>query len=192
MLIRPDVFAAIKAGAIDRQFRRWTRPTVKAGGTLTNEWGVLSIDAVEPIELADVTPEDLRGAGVGALDELESSLAPVGQLYRVRLHYAGEDPRIALRAKLPDEEEVAMLVAKLARLDGEEPWTAATLALIAEFPGKRAASLAKRAGMDQLPFKVRVRKLKALGLTESLDIGYCLSPRGDALLDALRERASPR
>jgi hypothetical protein len=37
-------------------------------------------------------------------------------------------------------------------------------------------------GMDQLSFKVRVRKLKGLGLTESLEIGYRLSPRGVALL----------
>jgi hypothetical protein len=27
-----------------------------------------------------------------------------------------------------------------------------------------------------------VRKLKALGLTESLDVGYRLSPRGEALM----------
>ena len=29
-----------------------------------------------------------------------------------------------------------------------------------------------------------MRKLKALGLTESLEIGYRISPRGQALLDA--------
>jgi hypothetical protein len=32
--------------------------------------------------------------------------------------------------------------------------------------------------VDKLPFKLNVRKLKALGLTESLEIGYRLSPRG--------------
>ncbi|RYE10344.1 MAG: hypothetical protein EOP22_04675 [Hyphomicrobiales bacterium] len=182
MLIRPETFAAIKAGDIDTQFRRWTRPTVKAGGTLTNEWGVLAIDLVEAIELDAVSADDLRRAGIGTREELASYLAPEGQLYRVRLHYAGEDPRLALREKLPDAAELAMLTAKLAKLDGKEPWTGATLALIAEFPEKRASSLAKRMGMDQLPFKVRVRKLKTLGLTESLEIGYRLSPRGAALL----------
>lgn len=182
MLIRPETFAQIKAGTIDTQFRRWTRPTVKAGGTLTNEWGVLAIDLVEPLDLADVSADDLRRAGIATLAELESYLVPEGQLYRVRLHYAGEDPRIALRAKLPDDTELAMLTAKLTKLDGAEPWTVATLSLIAEFPEKRASSLAKRMGMDQLPFKVRVRKLKGLGLTESLEIGYRLSPRGTALL----------
>lgn len=189
MLIRPETFAAIKAGTIDRQFRRWTKPTVKRGGTLTNEWGVLAIDAVEPIALTDVAADELPRAGVASLAELESYLAPEGQLYRVRVHYAGEDPRIALRAVVPDEAELAILTKKLTKLDGAEPWTQATMSLIAEFPEKRAASLARRMGMDQLPFKVRVRKLKALGLTESLEIGYRLSPRGAAVLAHLRSRA---
>jgi hypothetical protein len=182
MLIRPETFAAIKAGTIDRQFRRWTKPTVKTGGTLTNEWGVLAIDAVEPIALEEVTEGDARRAGTASVAELVSYLAPEGQLYRVRLHYAGVDPRIALREALPTDAELAVLAAKLTKLDGKEPWTVATMSLIAEFPEKRASSLAKRMGMDQLPFKVRVRKLKGLGLTESLEIGYRLSPRGAALL----------
>jgi hypothetical protein len=189
MLIRPDTFAAIKAGAIDTQFRRWTRPTVRTGGTLTNEWGVLAIDLVEPIELSDVNPDDLRRAGLGTVAELQSYLAPEGQLYRVRLHYAGEDPRIALREALPDAADLAVITARLARLDGKEPWTTATLSQIAEFPSKRAASLAKAMGADVHAFKVSVRKLKALGLTESLEIGYRLSPRGAAVLAHLRSKA---
>jgi hypothetical protein len=36
--------------------------------------------------------------------------------------------------------------------------------------------------MEMPPFKVNVRKLKALGLTESLEIGYRLSARGHAWL----------
>jgi hypothetical protein len=188
MLIRPETFAAIKAGTIDTQFRRWSRPTVKTGGTLTNEWGVLAIDAVEPVELADITDDDLHRCGTATRAELESYLAPEGQLYRVRLHYAGEDPRIALRESLPDESELAVLAKKLTKMDGAEPWTLTTLSLIEEFPDKRAASLAKKRGMDQLPFKVQVRKLKALGLTESLEIGYRLSPRGAATLAYVRSK----
>jgi hypothetical protein len=186
MLIRPETFAAIRAGTIDTQFRRWTRPTVKAGGTLTNEWGVLAIEAIEPVALSDIVSEDLRRAGIASLAELESYLAPEGQLYRIRLRYAGEDPRIALRDAVPDAAELAQLSARLAKLDGKDPWTMATLAMIAELPAKRASSLAKRMGMEQLPFKVRVRKLKGLGLTESLEIGYRLSPRGIGLLAHLK------
>ena len=188
MLVRPETFTAIKAGEVDTQFRRWTRPTVKSGGTLTTAWGVLAIDAVEPIALGDVTEDDLRRCGVVSLAELESFLAPEGQLYRVRLRYAGEDPRIALREVVPDDAELLVLAKKLAKMDGAEPWTVTTLSLIEEFPEKRAASLAKKRGMDQLPFKVQVRKLKALGLTESLEIGYRLSPRGAATLAYVRSK----
>ena len=69
MLIRPETFEAIKAGTIDRQFRRWTKPTVKTGGTLTNEWGVLAIDAIEPIDLSDITDDDLSRSGTASVAE---------------------------------------------------------------------------------------------------------------------------
>ena len=39
--------------------------------------------------------------------------------------------------------------------------------------------------LDKVKFKNNVRRLKALGLTESLEVGYRLSPRGAALLAAL-------
>jgi hypothetical protein len=59
------------------------------------------------------------------------------------------------------------------------------LELIAANPERRAGELAAEMGRERLPFKADVRKLKALGLTESLPIGYRLSPRGRALLDSL-------
>jgi hypothetical protein len=64
------------------------------------------------------------------------------------------------------------------------PWTRTVLELIQSAPGTRAADLAKRLGRETLPFKRDVRKLKELGLTESLEVGYRLSPRGAALLEA--------
>jgi hypothetical protein len=54
------------------------------------------------------------------------------------------------------------------------------LELIAENPGVRAPDLAARMGRETLPFKRDVRKLKELGLTESLEVGYRLSPHGRA------------
>ena len=36
--------------------------------------------------------------------------------------------------------------------------------------------------MEKMAFKRRIRMLKELGLTESLEVGYQLSPRGRALL----------
>jgi len=51
-------------------------------------------------------------------------------------------------------------------------------------PRTRAGDLAAGMGMERRALKGNVRKLKELGLTESLEVGYRLSPRGRALLRA--------
>ena len=73
----------------------------------------------------------------------------------------------------------------MARLDRAASWTRATLALIDAYPGVRAEDLAGRPGLDKARFKHRARRLKDLGLTESLPLGYRLSPRGAAVLAAI-------
>jgi predicted transcriptional regulator len=110
-------------------------------------------------------------------------------LYRIGVRLAGADPRVALRqnATLGDEE-AAQLERKLAAMGARSqdgPWAMAILQLIEKRPGVLAARLAKSIGMDTAVFKPRVRQLKELGLTESLEIGYRLSPRGTALLRRL-------
>ena len=57
--------------------------------------------------------------------------------------------------------------------------------LIEARPATLAADLATSVGRERAPFKNDVRKLKELGLTESLDVGYRLSPRGRAFLARL-------
>ena len=84
---------------------------------------------------------------------------------------------------------LAAIAGRLARLDRAAPWTRATLALIGAHPGVRAEDLARRQGLEKAPFKSRVRRLKELGLTESLAVGYRLSPRGTAVLHADRPPA---
>jgi predicted transcriptional regulator len=61
-------------------------------------------------------------------------------------------------------------------------WTYECLQAIADNPGKRAPDLAESFGRETAPFKRDVRKLKELGLTESLEIGYRLSKRGQQTL----------
>jgi hypothetical protein len=51
-----------------------------------------------------------------------------------------------------------------------------------------AADLAETLGRQRMPFKLDVRKLKELGLTESLRPGYRLSPRGESVLARMGER----
>jgi hypothetical protein len=185
MLISADDFEAIVSGRVDTAFRRWVRPTVKAGGTLTTAAGVLAIDAVDVVALNAVTAEDLKRAGFGGRDELDAMLGDrKGTLYRIRLRYLGEDPRVALResAALSDADAEAM-GQTLSRMDGANPWVRRTLMLIGERPGYPAQELADEIGVEKLKFKNNVRRLKALGLTESLEVGYRLSPRGQAWLD---------
>jgi hypothetical protein len=99
---------------------------------------------------------------------------------------------VALRASDElSEEELTYVLTRLGRLDKASKhgaWTLRTLALIEEHPGVRAIELATLEGRAKLDFKIDVRKLKALGLTESLPLGYQLSPRGQAVLDRARQR----
>ena len=43
MLFRQDVLRRIGEGEVTLAFRRWLRPTVRAGGTLRTRVGVLAI-----------------------------------------------------------------------------------------------------------------------------------------------------
>jgi hypothetical protein len=188
VLIRRDVLDRIVGGEVDLAFRRWKRPTLKAGGTLTTAAGVLAVDEVEVVDDSRITVDEARRAGYASVDALRKDLAQrsEGEVYRVRLHHAGDDPRIALRedANL-DADQLAAIAARLDRLDRArtEPWTRVVLELIRTHPAVRAPDLATSLGRETKNFKTDVRKLKALGLTESLLVGYRLSPRGEAFLD---------
>ena len=191
MMIRPDTLAAIKAGDVDLAFRRWDRPRVLVGTRLRTRVGLLEVTEVEQVTLSRITADDARRAGAASLAELKRMLDAKADrpVWRVGLRHAGADPREQLRATVPDAAELADLRARLDRLDRASaigPWTRATLDLIDERPTVRAPDLAASLGRDTPSFKRDVRKLKELGLTESLDIGYRLSPRGAAVVDAGR------
>lgn len=185
MLINADDFEAIAAGRFDTAFRRWVRPTVKAGGTLTTDAGVLAIDAVDVVALNGVTAEDLKRAGFETRSDLDAMLGSrEGTLYRIRLRYLGEDPRAALReSAVLSDAEADELAQTLGRMDGSTPWVRRTLELIGVEPGKSAHELATVLDLPQVKLKGNIRRVKALGLTESLPVGYRLSARGQAWLD---------
>ena len=191
MLFEQRLWAGLADGRVTVTFRRWRQPRARAGGRHRTPAGVLAIDAVAEVDPAAITEADARSAGFGSLAELLGRLDRHGQgaVYRVDFHHAGADPREALRQAddLPGEV-LAGLRARLARLDRASPagpWTEAALRLIGERPGVRAADLAAAAGRERHRFKTDVRKLKELGLTESLPIGYRLSARGRAVLGRL-------
>jgi len=185
MLLNRRTLDGIAAGEIDLAFRRWKRPTVKAGGTLRSRAGVLAFDVVEPTSERKISAEDARRAGFDSKAELLRSLRPDGRLYRIEFRRIGDDPRAALRERAEiTPAERAELDARLDRMDRARgaPWTRQVLRLIAKRPETHAEKLAASLGREKLPFKRDVRKLKELGLTESLLVGYRLSPRGRAYL----------
>lgn len=185
MLFKAGVLERIGRGEVTLAFRRWSKPTVKAGGTLRTSAGVLAIESVEAVDT--VSDADARAAGYASHADLLGDLRPEGVLYRIAFHVAGADPRKDLREnETLDAAEIAALNARLDALDRASPWTRLVLFMIAEEDGRMAADMAERLGMEKLALKRKIRQLKELGLTESLAIGYRLSPRGHAFVNANR------
>ena len=191
MLFKRAILDRIAAGSITLAFRRWRRPTVRAGSRLRTPLGVLAIEAVDPILVATITEDDAVRAGFPTRAALLAGMGGICaqdgyQLYRVSLRLAGPDARVALRGDAaPTDDAFAALCRSLARLDRASrhgAWTWSTLALIDANPGVKAADLAGRVGRDVAALKRDIRKLKELGLTESLAIGYRLAARGRACL----------
>jgi hypothetical protein len=191
MILTRDVLDGIERGTISCAFRRWRRPSVRSGGTLLTAAGQLQIREVAPVTAAEISENDAVRSGHQSRDALLAALdeRPDGELYRIEFGGLAADPRVALRTQATlSTAEVGALRAKLDRLDGAAPggaWTRRTLVAIRDHEGLRAADLCRLVGQERLPFKVNVRKLKTLGLTESLEVGYRVSSRGRALLAAL-------
>jgi hypothetical protein len=196
MLLRRAELDAIKAGHIDLAFRRWERPRLRQGTHMRTAIGLIEVNAVQQTAPEEVTDDEARRAGAASRDELLARLqrkTAEHPVYRIGLRFAGADPRVALRenSDLADDE-LEQVAARLDRLDQarDAPWTRAILTLIDEQPQTKAAELAEQTQRELHAFKRDVRKLKELGLTESLERGYRLSPRGRAVLEKLARTGS--
>jgi len=201
LLFKKPFHAGLASGAITLTFRRWQKPHVRPGGRYRcHPIGVLEVDAIELVTVEQITDDDARAAGFATRDALIvylAELGPVGPkttVYRVALHHGGDGDRVELA--LDDQlsaDDVAAITARLAKLDGRARWTAKTLAIIEREPRVAASKLAKQLRRETQPFKIDVRKLKKLGLTQSFEVGYEISPRGRAYLAAVaRPRAKRR
>lgn len=198
MLFKRRFHDGIRDGSLTLTFRFWRHARVRPGGRYRFGAGeVLEVDSVEAVELGSIGDREARRAGFPSAAELRRELergarrrlAPDEGVCRVSFHYVGEraDPRAALREDV-GEAALAEVRRKLERMDRRSrrgEWTRSMLSLIAARPRTAASRLAAEAGREVPAFKADVRKLKALGLTVSYEIGYELSPRGRALLAAL-------
>jgi hypothetical protein len=199
LLFKKPFFAGLQSGAITLTYRRWQKPHVRPGGRYRcHPIGVLEVDAVEMTTVAAITEADAARAGFASREVLVAYLAELGpiaedtELYRVELHHGGDGDRVevALETKLT-ADDVAIIEKKLAAMDKGGPWTKKTLAIIDKHPRVAASQLAKKLRRETLPFKVDVRKLKKLGLTQSFEVGYEISPRGRAFLAARGKKRTP-
>ena len=190
MLFTQRFWPGLADGSVTRTYRRWTRPQVVAGRDYRSPAGKLHVESIRLIDPDDIGDADAVAGGYADADALRADLrgedgAPV---YEIVFHRAGSDPRDALAADdALDDAAIADITRRLDRLDRASPhgaWTRAILDSIAANPAVRAGDLAASFGRDTPPFKLDVRKLKALGLTISLDVGYRLSDRGRAYLEA--------
>ncbi len=170
MFFKAHLHKGLADGTVTVAFRRWQRPRARPGARHRTPVGVLAIDTVTVVTVADITERDANQAGLPSrtalLEELDAYGA--GDLYRIDFHFAGRDPREDLReVDTLSDGDVADLTQRLARLDAGHggPWTMTLLRLIGERPHTRAADLAASLARDTASFKADVRKLKELGLT---------------------------
>jgi hypothetical protein len=182
VLFSADTWPGIADGSITVTYRRWKRPQAVVGRRYRTPVGFIVVDAVDVVDAEDVP------AGV----ELRSD--PTLPVTRIRFHRDGDDhdPRHALAHDT--DVDIDAVTRRLDRMDAASPhgpWTRATLELIAARPATRAADLAAALGRSRDDWKRDVRKLKELGLTLSLEVGYRISPRGEAYLRSYAERQCP-
>lgn len=183
MLFSADAWPGIAEGSITVTFRAWTRAQAKVGGNYRVAGMLIEATDVREVEIDEITDEDARRAGATDRAAMLARLGSADTVWRIDFVYRGPDDRIARRNDT-SADDITTVIARLSRLDRNGAWTRSTLQLIERYPGVVSTTLARHVNQDRAAFKINVRKLKELGLTESLDIGYRLSPRGEAVLRA--------
>jgi hypothetical protein len=182
----------IVTGDIRCTVRIWQRPHVKVGGRYALGGGAIVVDKIQETRLDDITATLARRCGFESLVDLMkvAKHGPGERVFVIDFHYDGKaGARPEPEAGVVSAEELAQLVKRLEAMDRRSragPWTLTTLRAIQSRPRVLAARLATSLGRPRDDFKRDVRKLKALGLTASLEIGYRLTAKGKALLAAIK------
>ena len=180
--------AQIRAGEVTVSFRNWRRPRAKAGGIYQlRPSGAVRVTDVRAICLEDIEEADAVRAGFESVEALAAFLKlPLNAtVSRVEFELA-DDARIRKPPMLSVEQALARLDATDRR--SAAPWTATALLLIRANPATRAGDLAPALGWETPKFKANVYKLKALGLTQSLETGYRLTELGERVAAILATR----
>jgi hypothetical protein len=183
-----DSHADIGAGRVTLTVRLWARPQVRVGGRYNVGPVEIEVDDLELVPFHSITREDVRRTGMKDREAVRARAAHAGPIvddtlvYRIEFHVVGK--RRAPESRPTDPATVAEVVAKLDAMDARAahgPWTRRALQLIGDHEGAVSTELAAAMGRPRPEFKADVRKLKALGLTESLEVGYRLTELGRAV-----------
>lgn len=194
MLFQRRFHEGIRSGEIRCTVRIWQRPHVKVGGRYALGGGAIVVDKIRETRLDDITAALARQCGFPSLADLMKTAkhGPGERVFVIDFHYDGKaGARLKPKTDAVSAEELAELVERLEAMDRRSkigPWTLATLRAIEAKPAVLAAKLARSLGRPRDELKRDVRKLKTLGLTFSLEIGYRLTPKGEALLASLSSR----
>lgn len=199
LLFQKRFHEGLVSGTVTLTFRRWERARVRVGGRYRcHPIGVLEVREVGEVRVSAITEAEAVRAGFASRAELlaymksasEAPLRPSTLVWRIGLQHGGDGDRVELAlADRLSAEDVQEIATKLARLDANRAFTSETLSIIDERPRVAASQLALALGRETLPFKEDVRKLKKLGLTQSFEVGYEISPRGRAYLTAIKFEA---
>ncbi len=198
LLFQKRFLPGLVDGSVTLTFRQWPQARVKPLGRYrVHPIGVVEVVRVDRVRVEDISEQEARRAGFDDRAELLAYLEPAArgkfgpktELFRIELHYAGDGDRAAIATEDQlSNDDIAQIDARLARLDREKPWTRTTLRLIEGNPRVAASRLALKMKQERAAFKANVVKLKKLGLTQSFEVGYELSPRGKAYWQVARRR----
>ena len=195
MLFKTRFHERIRNGSTSLTFRVWKTARVKVGNSYKfSASDFVEVESIEPVAIDSIRDDEARRAGFLGASQLTSFLlnsAPKdltlkSKVFRVRFRYVADhaDSAAALRTDISPAslDEVVGRLQRMDRRSRHGPWTRQVLELIHKNPRMAASRLAPTVNRETRPFKVDVRKLKALGLTQSFEVGYELTARGEALL----------
>ena len=185
MLFTARNSAAIRAGAVTVSYRNWRRPQAKLGGIYRlRPEGAVRVTDMRTVCLDEIDAADAARAGFASVDALAAFLKlPLGAtVTKVEFELVRDELRAA-PPTLSVEEALERLYAMDRR--SAKPWAVGAVLLIQANPATRAADLAPALGFETAKFKANIRKLKALGLTRSLETGYRLTDVGEQVAVAL-------
>ena len=94
MLLKLALLEQIKAGEVDLVFRRWSRPSVKPGGTLKTRLGLMAIGAITEMDPDAVSEADAQRAGfkdIAAFQDWLETMKPGHLFQRIEVSFPDEE-----------------------------------------------------------------------------------------------------